>query len=51
MVVEIKQALIESLVDTKTSMLVMAASAVRKLGIRHLVPSHETYKTTSCIII
>jgi len=51
MVVEINQALIESLVDTKTSMLVMAASVVRKLGIMHIIPSHETYKTASCIII
>jgi hypothetical protein len=29
----------------------MAVSAVRKLGIRHLAASHETYKTTSSIVM
>jgi predicted aspartyl protease len=49
-VVEIKQASIESLVDTRASMLIMATSVVRKLGIMHIVSSHETYKIASCTI-
>jgi len=47
LVVEINQALIESLVDTSASMLVMVASVVKEFGIMHLVSGHETYKTTS----
>jgi predicted aspartyl protease len=47
LVVEINQALIESLVDTGASMLVMVASVVKEFGIMHLVSGHETYKTTS----
>jgi predicted aspartyl protease len=35
--VEINQAMIEGLVDTRASMSVMAANVVRKLGIMHLV--------------
>jgi predicted aspartyl protease len=42
--------MIEGLVDTVASMLVMTASVVRKLGIMHLVADHETYKTTSNIM-
>jgi predicted aspartyl protease len=44
--VKINQAMIKGLVDTKASMLVMAANVVRELGIMHLVASHEIYKTT-----
>jgi hypothetical protein len=51
LVVEINQALIEGLVDTRASMSVMVASVVRKLGIMHLVAGHETYKTTFGIVI
>jgi len=47
---EINQALIEGLVDTRASMLGMAANVVRKLGIMHLMVGHETYKTTSGIM-
>jgi hypothetical protein len=50
MVVEINQALIESLVNTRVSMSVMATSVVRELGIMHLMASHETYMTTSSIM-
>jgi hypothetical protein len=35
------------MVDIRASMLVMATSVVRELGIMHLVSKHETYKTTS----
>ncbi len=45
--VEINNGMIEGLVDTGASMLVIAASIVRELGIMHLVSGHETYKTTS----
>jgi predicted aspartyl protease len=43
--------MIERLVDTGASMLVMVASVVKELGIMHLVAGHETYKTTSSIVI
>jgi hypothetical protein len=47
LVVEINQALIESLVDINgASMSIMAMSVVCGLGIMHLVIGHETYKTT-----
>jgi len=49
-VVEINQVLLEGLVDTRVSMLIMAPSVVKELGIMHLVLGHETYKTTSSII-
>ncbi len=49
--VEINQTMIEGLVDTKASMLVMIAIVVRKLSIMHLVAGHETYKTTSSIMM
>jgi len=51
LVVEINQAIIEGLVDTRAFMSVMATSVVRKLGIMHLVAHHETYKTTSSIVM
>jgi predicted aspartyl protease len=50
LVVEINQAMIEGFVDIGASMLVMAASVVRELGIMHLVVSHETYKMASSIV-
>ncbi len=43
--------MIKGLVDTGTSMLVMAISVVRELRIMHLVASHETYKTTFGIVM
>jgi hypothetical protein len=43
--------MIEGLVDIGASMLIMLASVVRELGIMHLVASHETFKTTSSIVI
>ncbi len=46
LLVEINNGMIEGLVDTSTSMSVMATSIVRELGIMHLVSGHETYKTT-----
>ncbi len=45
--VEVNQCLIEGLVDTGASMLVMAAEVVRELGLMHLVFGSETYKTAS----
>jgi hypothetical protein len=42
--------MIQGLVDAWASMLVMADSVVRELGIMHLVVGHETYKTTSSIV-
>ncbi len=51
LVVEINQELIEGLVDIGASILVMVASVVRKLNIMHLVACHETYKTTSSIMM
>jgi predicted aspartyl protease len=50
LVVEINQALLKGLVDTRAIMLVMVASVAKKLGIMHLVSMHETYKITSSII-
>jgi hypothetical protein len=50
MVVEINQALIESLVNTGVFMSVMTTNVVRELGIMHLVASHEIYMTTSSIM-
>jgi predicted aspartyl protease len=47
LVVQINRTLIESLVDNGASMLIMAPSVVRELGIMHVVSSHEMYKTTS----
>ncbi len=42
--------MIEGLVDTGASMLVMVASVVKELGIMHLVGGHETYKTAFGIV-
>jgi predicted aspartyl protease len=42
--------MIEGLVDTGASVLVMATNVVRKFGIMHLVADHETYKTASSIV-
>ncbi len=50
LVVEINQALLEGLVDTRALMLVMAANVVKEFGIMHLVSRHETYKIISSII-
>jgi predicted aspartyl protease len=50
LVVEINQAMIKGLVDTGASMLVMATSVVRELGIMHPVAGHEIYKTVSGIV-
>jgi predicted aspartyl protease len=50
LIVEINQAMIEGLVDTGASMLVMVASVVKELGIMHLVGGHETYKTAFGIV-
>ncbi len=47
---EINNGMIEGLVDTNASMLVMAANIVQELGIMHLVSRNETYKTTFGII-
>jgi hypothetical protein len=49
--VEINQAFIEGLVDINVLMLVMAASVMKELDIVHLVSGHETYKTTSSMVI
>jgi len=45
LLVEVNQCLIEGLVDTGASMLVMAATVVRELGLMHLVTRSEAYKT------
>ncbi len=50
MAVEINQAMIENLVDTGAFMLVMATNVITKLGIMHLVASHETYKIAFGIV-
>jgi hypothetical protein len=52
LVVEINQALIESLIDINSaSISIMAMNVVCGLGIMHLVIGHETYKTTFGTII
>jgi hypothetical protein len=50
LLVEVNQCLIEGLVDTGTSMSVMAVAIVWELGLMHLVSGSETYKTASCAI-
>jgi len=47
LLVEVNQCLIEGLVDTGASMLVMAAAVVRELGLMHLVIGSEAYKMAS----
>lgn len=42
--------LVEGLVNTKTSMLVISTSVVRELGIMHSIIGMESYKTASRII-
>jgi len=49
--VEIINNLIEGLVDTCVSILVMSIAIIRKLGIMHLVFGSESYKTTSGVVI
>lgn len=41
---------IEGLVDTRASMLVIVASVVKELGIVHLVTRLESYKKTSKVV-
>jgi hypothetical protein len=48
--IEINQAMIEGLVNTRASMSIMVVNVIRELGIMHLVTGHETYKTTSGIV-
>jgi predicted aspartyl protease len=48
--VEISNYVVEGLVDTGTSMSVMAAAIVRELGMMHLVTRTKTYKTASGVI-
>ncbi len=50
LLVEINNYVVEGLVDTGTSMSVMATAVVRELGIMHLVTGSETYKTTSGVV-
>jgi predicted aspartyl protease len=50
LLVEINNYVVESLVDTRASMSVMAAVVVRELGMIHLVTGSETYKTTSGVV-
>jgi hypothetical protein len=47
---EISNCVVEGLVDTGTSMSVLAATVVRELGIMHLVTGNESYKTASGVI-
>jgi predicted aspartyl protease len=47
---KINNGVIEGLVDIGASMLIMAASIIRELGIMHLVLGHETYKMTSSTV-
>jgi predicted aspartyl protease len=48
--VEINRYVIEGLVDTGTSMFVMAAVVVREMGMMHLVAGFKTYKTASGVV-
>jgi predicted aspartyl protease len=48
--VEVNSYLVEGLVDTGTSMFVMATAVVRELGLMHLVSGSETYKTASGVV-
>jgi hypothetical protein len=50
LLVEINNYVVEGLVDTRVSMSVMAAVAVRELGMMHLVTRCETYKTASRVV-
>jgi len=48
--VEINNYVVEGLMDTGTSMSIMAVVVIGKLGIMHLVTKFETYKTTSGVV-
>ncbi len=48
--VEVNNYLVEGLVDTRTSMSVMAVAVVRELGLMHMVSGSETYKTASGVV-
>jgi len=48
--VEVNNYLVEELVDTGTSMSVMAAAVVQELGLMHLVFGSETYKIASGVV-
>jgi predicted aspartyl protease len=50
LLVEINNYVVKGLMDTGTSMSVMVAIVVRKLGIMHLVAGSETYTTTSGVV-
>lgn len=50
LLVEINNNLIEGLVDTSISMLVMSTTIVREFGMMHLVSNFESYKTTSKVV-
>jgi hypothetical protein len=50
LLVEIKNYVIEGLVDIGTSMSIMDVVVVRELGIMHLVTRSKTYKTASGIV-
>lgn len=43
--------MLEGLVDTDSSMLVMFVAMVHELGIMHLVSRSKAYKTTSRVVI
>ncbi len=47
---EINRYVVEGLVDTGTSMSVMAVAIVRELGMMHLIAGSETYKTASGVV-
>jgi len=49
--VEISNCLVEGLVDTGTSMSVLAVVVVKELGMMHLVTGNESYKTALGVII
>ncbi len=50
LLVEINNYVIEGLMDTRASMYVMAAIAVKELGIMHMVTKSKTYKIASRVV-
>jgi len=50
LIVEVHNGLIKGLVDIVASMLMMATTIVRELGIMHWVSRNENYKTTFSIV-
>ncbi len=50
LLVEINNYVMESLVDTTTTMFVLATTMVRELGIMHLVDGYEFYKIALCVV-